>query len=55
MHNLGASYRIDFHKDFIPSKEIQEKEIKKQERRLNKSQKNNKKAEKKRKRKVKRN
>lgn len=55
MLNAGASYRLDFHKDFISGEEIQEKETKKQERQLNKSLKNNTKAEKKRKRKAKRN
>ena len=53
--NAGVSYRLDFHKDFISAEEIQESEIKKQERQLKKTLKKNTKGEKKRNRKAKRN
>ena len=35
--NIGVSYRLDFHKDFISAEEKQEKEFRKQEKNLNKS------------------
>jgi len=53
--NAGVSYRLDFHKDFISAEEIQESEMKKQERQLKKTLKKNTKGEKKRNRKAKRN
>ena len=34
--NAGVSYRLDFHKDFTSAEELQEKELKKQERLLKK-------------------
>ena len=53
--NAGASYRLDFHKDFISAEEIQQKESKSQERQLKKALKGNSKGEMKRSRKAKRN
>ena len=52
--NLGISYRLDFHKNFISAEEIQYKESIKEEKELKKTMKKNKKAEKKRSRKAKR-
>jgi hypothetical protein len=46
--NFGASYRLDFHKDFKSSAEIEEKKLKKEERQLKKALKKTSKAEKKR-------
>ena len=53
--NLGVSYRLNFHKDFISAAEIEYKESKKEEKELKKTMKKNNKAEKKRARKAKRN
>ena len=53
--NIGVSYRLDFHKDFISAKEKQQKELRKQEKNLNKTLKKNTKQENKRNRKAKRN
>jgi hypothetical protein len=53
--NAGVSYRLDFHKDFTSVEELQEKELKKQERQLKKTLKNNTKGEKKRNSRAKRN
>ena len=53
--NIGVSYRLDFHKDFISAEEKQEKEFRKQEKNLNKSLKKSSKQENKRNRKAKRN
>lgn len=53
--NTGVSYRLDFHKDFISAEEIQEKELRRQERQLKKTLKKNTKGEKKRNRKAKKN
>ena len=39
--NVGVSYRLDFHKDFISAEEIQSKALKKEERSLNKTLKKN--------------
>ena len=52
--NLGVSYRLDFHKDFISAAEIEYKETMKEEKQLKKTMKKDKKAEKKRSRKAKR-
>ena len=52
--NLGVSYRLNFHKDFISAEEIQYKESKKEEKELKKTIKKNNKAERKRARKAKR-
>ena len=52
--NLGVSYRLDFHKDFISAAEIEYKESMKEEKQLKKTMKKDKKAEKKRSRKAKR-
>lgn len=52
--NLGVSYRLNFHKDFISAEEIQYKESKKEEKELKKTMKKNNKAERKRARKAKR-
>ena len=51
--NLGVSYRLNFHKDFISAEEIEYKEAKKEEKQLKKTLKKNTKAEKKRARKAK--
>ena len=53
--NIGVSYRLDFHKDFISGEEKEEKELKKQEKNLKKTLKKSTKTEKKRNRKAKRN
>ena len=53
--NIGVSYRLDFHKNFISGEEKEEKELKKQEKNLKKTFKKNTKTEKKRNRKAKRN
>ncbi len=53
--NLGVSYRLDFHKDFVSAEEIQSKALKKEEKKLNKTLKKNSKTERKRNRKAKRN
>tara|TARA_B110000003_G_scaffold228504_1_gene230048 strand:+ start:324 stop:1370 length:1047 start_codon:yes stop_codon:yes gene_type:complete len=53
--NVGVSYRLDFHKDFISAEEIQSKALKKEERSLNKTLKKNTKKERKRNRKAKSN
>ena len=53
--NLGVSYRLNFHKDFISAAEIEYKASKKEEKELKKTMKKNNKAEKKRARKAKRN
>ena len=53
--NLGVSYRLNFHKDFISAAEIEYKESKEEEKELKKIMKKNKKEEKKRARKAKRN
>jgi hypothetical protein len=53
--NAGVSYRLDFHKDFTSAEELQEKELKKQERLLKKTLKKNTKGEKTRNRRAKRN
>ena len=52
--NLGVSYRLNFHKDFISAAEIEYKELKKEEKELKKTMKKNSKAERKRARKAKR-
>ena len=52
--NLGISYRLNFHKDFISAAEIEYKESKKEEKELKKTMKKNNKAERKRARKAKR-
>jgi hypothetical protein len=52
--NLGVSYRLNFHKDFISAAEIEYKESKKEEKKLKKTMKKNNKAERKRARKAKR-
>ena len=52
--NLGISYRLNFHKDFISAAEIEYKESKKEEKKLKKTMKKNNKAERKRARKAKR-
>lgn len=52
--NLGVSYRLNFHKDFISAAEIEYKESKKEEKELKKTMKKNNKAERKRARKAKR-
>ena len=52
--NLGVSYRLNFHKDFISAEEIEYKELKKEEKELKKTMKKNSKAERKRARKAKR-
>mgnify|MGYP001160905490 CR=1 FL=1 len=51
--NLGVSYRLNFHKDFISAAEIEYKESKKEEKELKKTMKKNSKAERKRARKAK--
>ena len=53
--NIGVSYRLDFHKNYISGEEKEEKEFKKQEKNLKKIFKKNTKTEKKRNRKVQRN
>jgi hypothetical protein len=53
--NLGVSYRLNFHKDFVSAAEIEYEESKKEEKQLKKTMKKNNKAEKKRARKAKRN
>ena len=53
--NIGVSYRLDFHKDFISAEEKQAKEFIKQEKKLNKTLKKNTKTERKRNRKAKKN
>jgi len=53
--NVGVSYRLDFHKDFISAEEIQSKALKKEERNLNKTLKKDTKKERKRNRKAKSN
>ena len=45
--NLGISYRLNFHKDFISAAEIEYKESKKEEKELKKTMKKNNKAERK--------
>jgi hypothetical protein len=52
--NIGVSYRLNFHKDFISAAEIEYKESKKEEKELKKTMKKNNKAERKRARKAKR-
>ena len=52
--NIGVSYRLNFHKDFISAAEIEYKESKKEEKELKKTMKKNSKAERKRARKAKR-
>ena len=52
--NLGVSYRLDFHKEYVSGAEIEFKEAKKQERELKKTMKKSNKAERKRSRKAKR-
>jgi hypothetical protein len=52
--NLGVSYRLNFHKDFISAAEIQYKASVKEEKELKKTMKKNTKAERKRARKAKR-
>ena len=46
--NFGASYRLDFHKDYESSAEIEDKKLKKEEKELKKSLKKTSRAEKKR-------
>lgn len=46
--NFGASYRLDFHKDYKSSAEIEDKKLKKEEKQLKKSLKKTSRAEKKR-------
>lgn len=53
--NVGVSYRLDFHKDFISAEEIEAKSNKKEERKLRKTLNKNSKTERKRNRKAKRN
>ena len=53
--NVGVSYRLDFHKDFISAEELETKANKKEERKLKKTLKKNTKTERKRNRKAKRN
>ncbi len=53
--NLGVSYRLDFHEDFVSAEEIQSKSIKKEEKKLKKTLKKNSKTERKRNRKAKQN
>jgi len=53
--NVGVSYRLDFHKDFISAELLEAKSTKKEEKMLKKTLKNNTKTEKKRNRKAKRN
>jgi hypothetical protein len=53
--NVGVSYRLDFHKDFISAEEIEAKSNKKGERKLRKTMNKNSKTERKRNRKAKRN
>lgn len=53
--NLGVSYRLNFHKDFISAAEIEYNESIKQEKELKKTMKKNSKAENKRARKARRN
>ena len=45
--NLGVSYRLDFHKDFISAAELEYKESMKEEKQLKKIMKKDKKTEKK--------
>jgi hypothetical protein len=52
--NLGVSYRLNFHKEYISSAEIEYKESKKEEKDLKKTMKKNNKAENKRARRAKR-
>ena len=52
--NLGVSYRLNFHRDFISAAEIEYRESKKEEKKLKKTMKKNNKAERKRARKAKR-
>ena len=51
--NLGISYRLDFHKDFQSSAELEFKKLKKEEKQFNKTLKKNSKVERKRNRKAK--
>ena len=46
--NFGASYRLDFHKDYESSAEIEDKKLKKEEKELKKTLKKTSRAEKKR-------
>ena len=50
--NLGVSYRLDFHQDFVSSAELEYKKLKKEERQLKKTLKKNTKGERKRNRKA---
>ncbi|MFQ3341049.1 MAG: hypothetical protein ACI9TK_000706 [Flavobacteriaceae bacterium] len=50
--NIGVSYRLDFHKDFKSSAELEFKKLKKEEKKLKKSLKKNNKKERKRNRKA---
>jgi hypothetical protein len=52
--NLGVSYRLNFHKDFISAAEIEYKESKEEEKKLKNTMKKNNKEERKRARKAKR-
>ena len=51
--NLGISYRLDFHKDFQSSAELEFKKLKREEKQLKKTLKKNSKSERKRNRKAK--